>query len=801
MIKNYFKIAWRNLWKNKVFSAINIFGLSAGLACCILIFLFIQHELSYDKFNKQANNIYRLTSVMPAADGSTSELAVTPAPWAPLMKKDFPEIKEYVRLLKDEKVLIGQAGQQHFYETQMLYADSTFFNVFSVVLEKGNINHALEKPNSIILTDETAKKYFGDADPVGKTLEVNSFGRTFNVEVTAIAKQIPSASHYSFNSIVSLQTLGDLSSMWSFHMFQSYLLLSNNTTSASLEKKFPGFINKYILNNPNADGKNDIHLQKLADIHLRSHLTGEIDTNSDINYVYVFAGVALFILLIACFNFTNLTTARSLTRAKEIGLRKVVGAAKKQLLSQFLSETILFAFIALIIAIILAYLILPLFNQLSARSLSLNFTNNYALWILLLVLIVGVGLLAGLYPAVVLSAFKPVEVLKGKFIKSSKGGSFRKVLVTLQFAVSIALIASTIFVGRQLNFLKNKNTGFDKENVVLLTLPRDADSMRLVSFKNALLSDKAIRSVAASSTIPNEKIPINQVNDGNTDLSKALSMQMLFTDEDFISTMKMKIVAGRDFNKDMPTDKLQGFVVNEEAVKKFGWKTASDAVGKTIQWVQPNVVLKPGKVIGVVKDFNITPLRAAVQPLVMHYFPQRYQYLYIRFNQNDAKTVMSSIQKQFNAYYTNQSFEYSFLDETLNNLYSSEQRLGSIFSYFSFLAILIACLGVLGLSLYSIQQRIKEIGIRKVLGASVLGITIELLKEFLKPVIIAACIATPVAWYAISKWLQNFAYHINVSWIVFLITTLIILFLAVLTMSIQSIKAALANPVKSLRTE
>lgn len=801
MIKNYFKIAWRNLWKNKIFSSINIFGLSAGLACCILIFLFIQHELSYDKFNKQANKIYRLTSVMPAADGSTSELAVTPAPWAPLMKKDFPEIQEYVRLLKDEKVLIGQAGQQHFYETQMLYADSTFLNVFSVALEKGNINHALEKPNSIILTDETAKKYFGNADPVGKTLEVNSFGRTFNVEVTAIAKQIPSASHYSFNSIVSLQTLGDLSSMWSFHMFQSYLLLSNNTASASLEKKFPGFVNKYILNNPNADGKNDIHLQKLADIHLRSHLTGEIDTNSDINYVYVFAGVALFILLIACFNFTNLTTARSLTRAKEIGLRKVVGADKKQLLSQFLSETILFAFVALIIAVILAYLILPLFNQLSARSLSLNFTNNYALWILLLVLIVGVGLLAGLYPAVVLSAFKPVEVLKGKFIKSSKGGSFRKVLVTLQFAVSIALIASTIFVGRQLNFLKNRNIGFDKENVVLLTLPRDTDSMRLVSFKNSLLNDKAIRSVAASSTIPNEKIPVNQVNDGGTDLSKALSMQMLFTDEDFISTMKMKMVAGRDFNKDMPTDKLQGFVINEEAVKKFGWKNAAYAVGKTIQWVQPNVVLKPGKVIGVVKDFNITPLKTAVQPLVMHYFPQRYQYLYIRFNQSNAKTVMSSIHKQFNAYYTNQSFEYSFLDETLNNLYSSEQRLGSIFSYFSFLAIMIACLGVLGLSLYSIQQRIKEIGIRKVLGASVLGITTELLKEFLKPVIIAACIATPVAWYAISKWLQNFAYHINVTWVVFLITTLIILLLAVLTMSIQSIKVALANPVKSLRTE
>jgi len=800
MFKNYFKIAWRNLWKNKIFSAINILGLSAGLACCIIIFLFIQHELSYDKFNIQAKNIYRLTSVMRSTNGE-GELAVTPAPWAPLMKKDFPEIKEYTRLLKDEKVLIGEPGQQHFYEQQMLYADSTFFNVFSVALEQGDVRRALEKPNSIILTDEAAKKYFGNVNPIGKTLEVNSFGRNFNAEVTAVAEELPSASHFKFSCIVSMQTLGDLSSIWAFHMFQSYLLLNNNASPYSLEKKFPGFVNKYIINNPAADGKNDIHLQKLTDIHLRSHLIGEIDTNGDITYVYVFGGVALFILLIACFNFTNLTTARSLTRAKEVGLRKVVGAERKQLLLQFLSETFLFALIALVIAIAFAYLILPLFNQLSGRALQFDFTDNYSLLVLLLALMFGVGLLAGLYPAVVLTAFKPVEVLKGKFIKSGKGVSFRKVLVTLQFVVSIALIASTILISKQLNFLKNKNIGFDKENVVLLTLPRDADSLRLASFKNALLNDKDIKSIAASSTIPNEKIPVNQVNDGNADLSKALSMQMLFIDLDFVSTMRMQMIAGRNFNKNMPTDKSTGFIINEEAVKKFGWENAEAAIGKTIQWVQPNAVLKAGKVIGVVKDFNITPLKSAVQPLVMHYMPQRFQYLYVRFNQNNAKTVMASIQKQFNQYYSKQSFEYSFLDDTLNNLYSSEQRLSAIFSYFSFLAILIACMGVLGLSLYSIQQRIKEIGIRKVLGASVFSITTELLKELVKTVIIAACIATPIAWYAMNEWLKDFAYHININSVVFLLTTLIVLAMAVLTMCIQSIKAAIANPVKSLRTE
>ncbi len=800
MLKNYFKTAWRNAWKNKVFSVINILGLSVGLTCCILIFLFVQQELGYDQFNIHAKNIYRIASVMQGITDK-SDLAVTPAPWAPMMKKDFPEIREYTRLLKDEKVLIGQSGQQHFYETQMLYADSTFFNVFTIGLEEGDVLHALEKPNSIVLTEESVRKYFGNANPIGKTLEVNSFGRNFNVEVTAIAKEIPSTSHFNFNSIVSLQTLGDLSSMWSFHMMQSYLLLNDNSSAASLEKKFPGFVNKYIINNPQADGKNDIYLQPLTDIHLRSHLTGEIGTNGDITSIYMFAGVALFILLIACFNFINLSTAKSLTRAKEVGLRKVVGADKKQLLSQFLGETTLFALIALFIAITLAWLILPLFNQLSGRVLSIDFENNYSLLLLLISLVVGVGILAGIYPAVVLSAFKPIEVLKGKFVKSSNGVLFRKVLVTLQFAVSIALIASTILVSNQLDFLKNKQLGFDKEDLVLLTLPRDSDSARLVSFKNSLLNDKDILSVAASSSVPSDRIPVNLMNDGNTDLSKAVSMQMLFTDDAFIQTMKMQVVAGRDFNKDMPTDKTEGFIINEEAAKTFGWQNAAQAIGKTIQWVNPNTIIKSGKVIGVVKDFNITPLKSTVQPLVMHYLPQRFQYLYIRFNQTNAAAVLATIQKQFNQFYAKQSFEYSFLDDTLNNLYVSEQKLSTIFSYFSFLAIFITCLGVLGLSFYSIQQRIKEIGIRKVLGASVSSITGELLKEFVKPVIIAALIATPLAWYAMTKWLEGFAYHIQINWMVFLLTTLMVLFLAILTMSVQTIKAAIANPVKSLRTE
>lgn len=800
MIKNYFKIAVRNILKNKLFSAINILGLSTGLACCILMFLFIQHELSYDKFHENSKNIYRLTSEGQGTS-EKSTLAVTPAPWAPTMKKDFPEIKNYVRLLKDEKIVIGQPGEQHFYESDMLYADSTFFELFTLALEKGDVKKALDRPNSIILTEESAKKYFANTDPIGKTLEINSFGRNLTVEVTAIAKQLPANSHFKFNSLVSLQTLGDLSTLWSFHMFQSYVLLNEKSSKEQIEKKLPGFVSKYIINNPQADGKRDISLQPITDIHLRSKMTGEIAANGDITYVYVFAGVAIFILLIACFNFTNLSTARSLTRAKEVGLRKVVGAGKYQLMRQFLSETTLFALFALILGIAIAYSTLPLFNQLSGRELEIDFNKNVELTFVLISLVLIVGLLAGIYPAVILSAFKPVEVLKGKYLKSTKGVSFRKTLVTLQFVVSISLIASTVLVNQQLDFIKNKNLGFEKDNMLVISLPRNTDSAKLETFRNSLLNNQNIKSVTAASTLPGSNIAVNLVNDGNTDLSKAVSMQMLFTDDYFVSALNMKLIAGRDFSKNLASDKTEGFILNKEAVKKMGWQNPEQAVGKTIQWVQPDVVLKTGKVLGVVENFNITPLKTAVQPLVIHYFPQRFQYLYIKLNQAGADQSTALIEKQFVLMFPKQSFEYRFLDETLNAMYSSEKKLGKIFTSFSILAIIIGCLGVLGLSLYSIQQRFKEIGIRKVLGAGVLSITTQLVKEFLKPVIFASIIATPLSWYAMNKWLEDFAYRIEINWVVFLVTSCIVLVLAILTMSVQSIKAALSNPVESLRAE
>ncbi len=798
MLFNYLKLAWRNIRNNKLFSAINILGLAIGLACCILMFLFIQHETSYDKFNAKANETYRVTSESKGPAG-LAKLAVTPAPWAPLMKKDYPEIQNYARILKDERSVVGQPDGQQFYESDLLYVDSTFFDVFSFNLERGQKINALTAPNSIVLTSSAAKKYFGDADPIGKTLSVNSFGRTFTVQVTAISENAPSNSHFNFNALVSLKVFGDLSELWSFHMFQTYLVVNSQVSKDRLEEKFKGFNQKYLANNPQADGMHDILLQPLTSIHLNSQMTGELGINGEITYVYIFTGVALFILLIACFNFTNLSTAKAVTRAKEVGLRKVAGAYRAQLITQFLGEAILIAFISLILSIVITALALPLFNQLSGRELVLDLFKNRQLTILISALIIFVGIISGIYPALVLSAFKPIEVLKGKFLKSSKGISFRKGLVTLQFVVSMILIASTILVGKQLRYMQNKKLGFDKENVAIISLPRDSDSLRLQQLRNSLVQEKVTS--AAASSVPGTNIPVNLVNDGNADLTKAISMQMLFTDPMFLKTMNMKLVAGRDFSETQQSDKDQGFILNQEAVKKMGWKNPSDAIGKTFQWVQPNVVLKSGRVIGVVEDFHITPLKSAVQPLVIHYLPRRFQYLYVKFQQSNSSMMIASIEKKFKALFPKQSFEYSFLDDKLNNLYASERKLGSIFTWFSMLAIIIACMGILGLSLYSIQQKMKEIGIRKVLGATVAGISIKLLKEFLKPVAIAAILATPIAWYGMNKWLENFAYRIEINGWVFALTTFIVLVIAILTMCVQSIKAALSNPVDTLRSE
>jgi putative ABC transport system permease protein len=798
MLQNYLKIAWRNIWKSKVFSAINVLGLAAGLACCLLMFLFIQHELSFDKFHARAKNIYRITSV-PQTGEEKRELAVTPAPWGPLMQKDYPEIKVFVRLLKDQRTLAGEKGKEHSFVNNTLFVDSSFFDVFSFKLLQGEGTTILTQPNTIVLTKNLARRYFGNADPVGKPLEITtSFTSTIDVTITGVVDEPPSSSHVKFEALLSMSTLGDLSGLWSYHMHNTYVVLGDGARKEAVDEKLKSFSSKYIDNNPAADGRQDIQLQPLTDIHLRSQMVGELEANGDITYVYVFSGIALFVLLIACLNFMNLSTVRSLKRAREVGLRKVVGAERSQLVKQFLTESVLIAFFSLLLALIIVVVTLPVFNLLAERTLTMNFTGNAAFVVILVGLTLAVGLLSGLYPASVLSSFKPVEVLKGSFQKTGSGGSLRKVLVTLQFMISIALIASTILVYRQLKFVQNKKLGFDKEKVIVATLQGNSDADKLQTLKTAVIGTSGVVAVAAASTIPSTKIPVNLIHNENAADNQNRSMQMLFVDHDFVKTLQMKLTAGRDFSSAYGTDATEGFILNQEAVKQLGWQTAKNAIGKSFQWVLPDTVLKNGKIVGVVEDFNITPLKTAVQPLVMHILPRRFQYLYIRVNSNAA---LSAVAKQFKQINPGQPFEYVFLDDVINSMYASETKLGKIFGYFSGLAILIACMGIFGLSIYSAQQRIKEIGIRKVLGASTISIVSELSKEFLKPVLIAACIAAPIAWYGMNKWLQDFAYRISIEWWVFVLAAFIAVLVALLTISFQSIKAAIANPVKSLRTE
>jgi putative ABC transport system permease protein len=471
------------------------------------------------------------------------------------------------------------------------------------------------------------------------------------------------------------------------------------------------------------------------------------------------------------------------------------------LIKQFLGESIFVSVVALLLSLLITTLVLPLFNQLSERSLSLSLSNNFYLILLLVLLVLFVGTAAGIYPAFVLSSFKPTEVLKGKFIRSFKGDMLRKVLVSFQFIISIALIASTIIVYRQLQYMQTKNPGFNKEQVLVVTLPKNSEAEKLAALKTSLSNNSRITSASAASTLPGVIIPVNMVHTENTNPGQNASMQMLFVDEDFVRTMQMKIVAGRSFSKKFATDENEGFILNEEAVKQSGWQTPEQAIGKKFEWVMPDRVLKSGKIIGVVKDFNIAPLKSAVQPLVMHIAPNRFQYLFVRYNNLTPTTAINITQKKFKEIYATQPFEYNFLDDTVNSLYKSEAKMGNVFEYFSVLAILIACLGILGLSVYSIHQRTKEIGIRKVLGANTAGVVAELSKDFLKPVIIAAIIAAPVAYFAMNKWLQSFAYRINIDWWMFAVAGLIALLIALITVSFQAIKAAIANPVKSLRTE
>jgi putative ABC transport system permease protein len=793
MLRNYLKIAFRNLWRHRVFSFINIMGLTVGMTAFFLIFMYVKFELGYDSFHSKANRIYRVVCDLKTP---TETINTNGPSWAvaPHIKNDFPEIESAVRI--SGASLLVRKGDAKFQEDNTLFADSSFFQMFDFKLLKGNPQTVLKDQLSIVLSETAAKKYFGNADPVGQTVLLTD--GNFNAKITGIMQDIPENSQIKADMLVSMTTISqkfnpDIDNQWGNYGERTFLLLKPGTNAKALQAKLPAFLEKR-----NGDEMKKLQmfptliLEPLRDVYLRSTRDGSKTGN--IIDVYIFTIVAVFILLIACFNFVNLTTARSAERAKEVGIRKVVGAAKIQLARQFIGESVILCLIAFILSVILSALLLPLFNQLSGKIISHNIFSHPQYLLILFVTSIGIGILAGIYPALVLSSFQPVTVLKGRFATSMKGILLRKGLVITQFTISIALIIATIVVYNQMRFMRSQDLGFNKEQKLILDTHGDSARNTL---KNQVATLPNVISTAMSSSVPGGGNPgaYSQIENVKGEMQIA-NLDLYFVDYDYIPQYKIKIIAGRAFSRDFGTDTTQAMVVNEAAMKLFGYNSPRQIIGKKFdQWG------RRGMIIGVVKDFHFRSLQEVIKPLSMRIEPDGCSLISVSVSPKNLPATISAIENKWKTLIPHRPFSYYFLDEFFDKQYRAEDRFGRLFLNFAVLAIFISCLGLLGLASYSTMQRTKEIGVRKVMGASVANIVSLLSKDFLKLVIISFVVAAPVAWYFMHKWLTGFAYRINVSWWIFLIAGITAIAIALLTVSFQAIKAAVANPVNSLRTE
>ncbi len=795
MLKNYFKIAIRSLWRHKAFSLINILGLAVGMAACFLIYMYVNFELSYDNFHSKADRIYRVVADVKTPSETITTQGITSAPIAVNVKKDFPEIEDAVRLGWDG--FLVKKGDVKFQEENSVLADSTLFNVFDFPLIAGNKNTALKEPMSIIMSQTTAKKYFGNANPMGQ--QVLLTGAAINATVTGVMKDIPENSQIKANMLVSMSSYKQIygnptsDSEWTNHMFYTYLLLKPNTNPKALEAKFPAFMEFHHGRQAKELQMQDyLSLEPLHDVYLKSKRDGFI--KGSINNVRIFSVIGIFILLIACINFINLTTARSAERAKEVGIRKVVGAVKFQLARQFIIESIMICFIAFLLSLFLCSFLLPLFNQVSGKEISTGIFNQPVNIISLFLLSIAIGIIAGFYPSLVLSSFKPVSVLKGRFSTGNKGLILRKSLVVFQFTISIILIVGTIVVYTQLHYMRNQDLGFSKDQTIVINTNFDKNKD---VFKQSLSSIPGVVSSSFSSSVPGggHTSAYSEMQNKAGDIQKT-NLDLYFVDFNYINQYQFKLVAGRSFSTDFKTDSTQAMVVNESAARSLGYMNPADAVGRNYsQWGSK------GKIIGVLKDFHYHSLAQNIQPLVMRYEPWALGLISIKVSSANLQSTVKAIESKWNNIVPNRPFDYYFLDEFFDKQYRAEEKFGNLFTYFAILAIFISCLGLLGLASYSTIQRTKEIGVRKVLGASVSSIVNLLSLEFIKLVVIAFAIAAPIAWFGMHKWLLDFAYRININWWVFVLSGFAAALIAFLTISFQAIKAAIANPVKSLRTE
>jgi putative ABC transport system permease protein len=810
MLKNYLKVAWRNIVKNRTFSIINVAGLAIGLACFILIAMYVMDEISYDKYNVKADRIYRVNSDIRFG-GTDLKLAVCSDPMGATLKKDYPQVEQYTRIYASSGSKLIKKGDVFINEERVAHADSTFFDVFTLPAISGNTNTALNEPNTVVITESSAKKYFSTVDAVGKTIETNDNNKTV-YKVTAVIKDIPRNSHFNFDFIFSMDNVDYGWGNYLSHNFQTYILLKPGTDYKAFEQNFIQVIDKYIL--PQAKqfmqvssmdefrktgNKLEYSLMPLTDIHLRSERFPELGVNSSIQYVYIFSAVAIFILLLACVNFMNLSTARSANRAKEVGIRKVLGTEKKSLISQFLTESTLMVFIGLLLAIALVWLSVGYFNNISGKSLSIAtlFQPGYLLFLLLLPIVVGA--MAGVYPAFFLSSFRPIAVLKGKINKGFSRNYFRSSLVVFQFFTSIVLIIGTIVVFRQLNFIQNKKIGFNKDQLLVINgtgaLGNGQDA-----FKNEVAKMSGVKAASFAGYLPVSNSSRND-NTFSTETvmneKNGFNMQVWNIDYDYIPVMGMEMLKGRNFSPDFGGDS-SGLIINEATAKVIGF---DDPIGKKLYTTDGNAGNTQAlTIVGVVKNFNFESLRQNISPLCFRLGYNKWATAF-KVSAADVQSLIKNIEAKWKTMAPGMPFNYQFLDEAFDNMYRAEQRIGKVALSFAILAIFIACLGLFGLATYMAEQRTKEIGVRKVLGASVSNIVSMLSKDFAKLVLVAAIIAFPVAWWAMNKWLQDFAYRINIGWWIFIVAAAITLLIALCTVIFQAVKAAIANPVKSLRTE
>ena len=792
MFKNYFKTAWRSLWRNKLFSGLNIFGLATGMACSILIFLWVHDELSFDKFNHNASNIFRITDKT-----SDQEYAVVPPSLAYAIQTQIPAIKNATRVVSVQKMIT--VGTNKFDEKNIYYADSNFLQIFNYPLLSGNVATALSSPNSVVLTEKTAKKYFGSADAAtGKTIYIDNDIKGSNLLVTGILKNIPSNSHLQPDMLIPMaqydKANNPIHGWTNFDVYVYFQLKDAVAPTASNLSNINKQVNEIYKQN-NREFPASFTAQALTDIHLHSHYLADVPGQGSYEYVKIFALAAIFIIIIACINFMNLATAVSGQRAKEVGLRKTVGALRPQLIAQFISESLLLSFISLLLAILIVYLMLPLFNQLASKSISFNpFDAN--IFISLISVAVVTGLLSGSYPAFFLSSFNPVKALKGSKILRSNKSFLRNGLVVFQFSISVVLIVTTLVIYKQLQFIQNRDIGFNKENLLYMKMPEVGDLKNNKDAMRATLAEYPdITNYTFTDQLPTNLGNSSQLTWHGMNPGTQVMANRLRVDENFVKTFGMQMAAGRFFSKDFG-DNGTGYVVNETALKAMGLNT-KNAIGKIISISLED---KEAPIIGVVKDFNFKPVQEPIEPLVMK-TNFGGGYVVMRTTPASIRKVIGTLQKSFHNVYGDYPFSYGFVSDDLSKLYITEQTMEKLFNVFSILSIVISCLGLFGLATFAAQQRIKEIGIRKVLGASEAGIATLLSKDFIQLVLISFVIAFPVAWWAMNKWLQSFAYRINISWWVFAVAGLAALLIALLTVSFQAVKAAIANPVKSLRTE